>query len=71
MEYPPVHDRPAPHATKVITVEEQAKIEKELVNSREAQARRAAQIKKDRDAMLADKPKLAPPKRTEQETPAQ
>jgi hypothetical protein len=68
MEYPPVHDRPPPLTTKIISVEEQAKIEKELTASRDAQAKRAEQMKKDRATMLANKPK--PPKPAPQETPA-
>lgn|SRR6476661_7934128 len=65
-EYPPVHDRPPPLTTKIISVEEQTKIEKDLAASRDAQAKRAERMKKDRDTMLADKPKLTPPKRTEE-----
>lgn len=70
MAYPPVHDRPPPLTTKIISVEEQTKIEQELVASRDAQAKRAEQMKKDRDAMLAEKPKLAPPKSPHQEATA-
>lgn len=66
MEYPPVHDRPPPLATKIITVEEQTKIERDLVASRDRQAKRAEQMKKDRATMLANQPKLTPPKRTEE-----
>ena len=46
---PPVNDRPPTRDTKVVTVEEQAKIEKELAAAREAQAKQAAQVKKDRE----------------------
>lgn len=60
MEYPPVHDRPPKPTTKVVTVEEQAKIEKELAAARDAQAKRAEQIKKDRAIMLANQPKVSP-----------
>jgi hypothetical protein len=59
MEYPPVHDRPPKPATKVVTVEEQAKIEKDLAAARDAQAKRAERIKKDRAIMLANQPKPA------------
>lgn len=57
MEYPPVHDRPPKPATKIVTVEEQKKIEKELATARDAQAKRAEQMKKDRALMLTNKPK--------------
>jgi hypothetical protein len=63
MQYPPVNERPPARDTKVVTVEEQAKIEKELAAAREVQAKQAAQVKKDRDAMIANtpKPNAAPP----------
>lgn len=62
MQYPPVNDRPPPHDTKIVSEEEQAKIERELAAAREAQARRAAQVKKDRASMIANQPKPnAPP----------
>jgi hypothetical protein len=64
MEYPPVHQRPPAPANKIVTVEEQTKIERELAAARDAQAKRAAQVKKDRADMLANQPKphtLPPP----------
>jgi hypothetical protein len=62
MEYPPVNERPASRGTKVVTEEEQAKIERELTAARDVQAKQAAQVKKDRDGMLANAPKPnAPP----------
>lgn len=69
MEYPPVHDRPPKPATRVVTVEEQTKTEKELAAARDAQAKRAEQMKKDRALMLANKPKPAVRPATE-ETPS-
>jgi hypothetical protein len=57
MQYPPVNDRPPAPETKIVTVEEQAKIEKELAAARAMQAKQAAQVKKDRDAMIANTPK--------------
>ncbi|HZS64084.1 MAG TPA: hypothetical protein VFA53_06255 [Xanthobacteraceae bacterium] len=54
--YPPVHDRPPPPATKVISEQEEAKIERELAAAREAQAARAKQMQKDRADMLANTP---------------
>jgi hypothetical protein len=57
MEYPPVNDRPASRETKVVTEQEQARIERELAAIRDAQARQAAQVKKDRDGMLANAPR--------------
>jgi hypothetical protein len=61
MEYLPVNERPPPRDSKIVTVEEQAKIEKELAAARDAQAKQAAQVKKDRAGMLANQPKPAPP----------
>lgn len=59
MQYPPVNDRPPSRETKVVTEEEQAKIERELGAARDVQAEQAAQVKKDRDGMLANAPKPA------------
>ncbi len=62
MEYPPVNDRPPSRDTKIVTTEEQAKIERDLAAARDAQARQAAQVKKDRAGMIANQPKPnAPP----------
>jgi hypothetical protein len=61
MDYLPVNERPPPRDTKVVTVEEQTKIEKELAAARDVQAKQAAQVKKDRAGMLANKPKPTPP----------
>jgi len=58
---PPVNDRPPPRDTKVITVEEQTKIVKELAAAREVQAKQAAQVKKARQDMLANQPKPPQP----------
>jgi hypothetical protein len=60
MEYPAVNERPPARDSKVVTVEEQAKIEHELAAARETQAKQAAQVKKDRAGMLANQPKPAP-----------
>lgn len=57
MHYPAVNDRPPARDTKVVSEEEQAKIERELAAAREAQSRQAAQVKKDRAGMLANQPK--------------
>ena len=59
MQYPPVNDRPPARDTRIVTVEEQGKIEKELAAARESQAKQAVQVKKDRDAMIANQPKPA------------
>jgi hypothetical protein len=59
MEYLPVNERPPARDTKIVTVEEQAKIEKELAAARDVQAKQAAQVKKDRAGMLANQPKPA------------
>ena len=61
MEYLPVNERPPARDSKVVTVEEQAKIEKELAAARDMQAKQAAQVKKDRAGMLANKPKPTTP----------
>jgi len=61
LEYPPVHDRPPGRDTKVVTVEEQTKIERDLAARREAQAKRAEQVKKDRAGMLGNPPKPSAP----------
>jgi hypothetical protein len=57
LAYPAVNERPPARDTKVVSEEEQAKIERELAAAREAQARQAAQAKKDRAGMLANQPK--------------
>jgi hypothetical protein len=59
LQYPPVNERPPPRDTKVVTEEEQAKIERELAAARDVQAKKAAQVKKDRAGMLANQPKPA------------
>ena len=64
LEYPAVNERPPPRDTKVVTEEEQAKIERELAAARDAQAKKAAQAKKDRAGMLANKPKPPAPAAT-------
>lgn len=61
MEYLPVNERPPARDAKVVTVEEQAKIEHELAAARDVQAKQAAQVKKDRAGMLANKPKPTTP----------
>jgi hypothetical protein len=72
MEYLPVNERPPARDTKIVTVEEQAKIEKELAAARDAQAKQAAQVKKDRAGMLANQPKpAAPPAAVRSTTPNQ
>jgi hypothetical protein len=60
LEYPPVNDRPAARDTKIVTVEEQTKMEKELAAARETQAKQAAEVKKDRAKMIANTPKPNP-----------
>jgi hypothetical protein len=57
MQTPPVNERPPPRDAKIITVDEQSKIEKELAAAREVQAKQAAQIKRARQDMLANQPK--------------
>jgi hypothetical protein len=44
-EFPPVNDRPPPRDTKLITEEEQAKLERELTAARAAQAAEADTVK--------------------------
>ena len=61
LQTPAVNERPPPRDAKVITVEEQAKAEKELAAAREVQAKQAAQVKKARQEMLANQPKPAQP----------
>jgi hypothetical protein len=62
LPYPAVNDRPPARDSKVVSEEEQAKIERELAAAREAQSKQAAQVKKDRAGMLANPPKPnAPP----------
>ena len=48
-----MNERPPARDTKVVSEEEQAKIERDLATAREAQAQQAAQVKKDRAGMLA------------------
>ena len=57
METPPVNDRPPARDTKVVSVEEQAKIEKELAAAHATQAKQSEQVKKDRATMIANRPK--------------
>ena len=57
LPFPAVNERPPPRDTKVVSEEEQAKIERDLAAAREAQAKQAAQVKKDRAGMLANPPK--------------
>ena len=57
LQYPAVNDRPPARDTKVVSEEEQAKIERELAAARAAQVKQAAQVKKDRAGMLANPPK--------------
>lgn len=59
-EYPPVNDRPPPRSTKLITEEEQTRIERELAEARAKQELRAKEVRKGRDQMLANPPKLPP-----------
>jgi hypothetical protein len=54
--YPPVHDRPPARDSKVISEQDEAKIEKELATARDIQAARAKKVQKDRSDMLADTP---------------
>ena len=58
-EYPAVNERPPPRDTRVVTFEEQKKIEQDLAAARETQAKKAAQVKKERADMLANQPKPA------------
>jgi hypothetical protein len=57
LPYPAVNERPPARDTKVVSVEEQQKIEGELTAARAVQAKQAAQVKKDRAGMLANQPK--------------
>ena len=57
LQYPAVNERPPARDTKVVSEEEQAKIERDLAAARAAQAEQAAQVKKDRAGMLASPPK--------------
>lgn len=59
MEYPPVNDRPPARDSRVVSEEEQAKIERELAAARDAQAKKALQVKKERAGMIANQPKPA------------
>jgi hypothetical protein len=55
-EYPPVNDRPAPRDTKLITEQEQAKIESELAAARAKQATVAQETQKAREEVLSSTP---------------
>jgi hypothetical protein len=57
METPPVNERPPARDAKVVSVEEQTKIEKELAAAHATQAKQSEQVKKDRATMIANKPK--------------
>jgi hypothetical protein len=57
-EYPPVNDRPPARDTKLITEQEQSKIEGELTTVRNAQAVQAQDMQKDRAEVLANTPQL-------------
>lgn len=59
MAYPPVNERPPARDSRVVSEEEQAKIERELAAARDAQAKQAAQVKKERAGMMANPPKPA------------
>jgi hypothetical protein len=59
-EYPPVNDRPPPRPTKLITEAEQTKLESELIAARAKQDIRAKEVRKGREEMLANPPKLPP-----------
>ena len=61
LQTPPVNDRPPPRDAKIITVDEQAKAEKELAAAREVQAKQAVQVKRARQDMLANQPKPPQP----------
>ena len=64
MQYPPVNERPPARNSRVVSEDEQAKIERDLAAARDAQAKQAAQVKKDRAGMLANQPKPAQPAAT-------
>jgi hypothetical protein len=55
-DYPPVNERPPPRSATVVTEAEQARIEKELTEARDAQTERAKDVQADRDGMLANTP---------------
>jgi hypothetical protein len=55
-EYPPVNDRPPPRETKLITQQEQGKLESELTAARAKQAATAEETQKDRTEVLANTP---------------
>lgn len=55
-EYPPVNDRPPPRDTKLITEEEQAKAERDLMAARNSQAAEAKGVKDSRDQILGNTP---------------
>jgi hypothetical protein len=57
-EYPPVNDRPPARDTKLITEQEQSKLENELAAARSAQAVQAQEVQKDREEVLATTPQL-------------
>ena len=57
LQYPAVNERPPARDTKVVSEEEQEKIERELAAARATQSKQAAQVKKDRAGMLANQPK--------------
>jgi hypothetical protein len=55
-EYPPVNDRPAPRDTKLITEQEQAKIESELAAARAKQDAAAKETQKNREEVFSSTP---------------
>jgi hypothetical protein len=59
-DYPAVNDRPPPRATKLITDEEQAKSERDLIAARDGQAAEAEDVKKSREQILGNAPAAAP-----------
>ena len=61
MDYPAVNERPPARNSRIVTVDEQKKIENDLTAAREAQAKKAAQVRKERANMLANQPKPAAP----------
>ncbi len=69
-EYPPVNDRPPARNTKLITEEEQAKLERQLATVRDSQAAQAKEVKKDHNEGLANTPQSASakPKATQEKT---
>ena len=58
-EFPPVNERPPPRDTKLITEEEQTKLERELAAARARQAVQAQEVRKSRNEMLANPPQPA------------